>query len=201
MRSFLASAAVLVVACAGPPPPAVPTDPRTVAPPAASAPPTASTSAASVAPDEGTPPDPPMALQWTFRLPAFGGQPATTQRLSLGEKGDATWESARSGGDGDVDEELSPTAPSPPVVERCRGHVDPARHRKLVVAARQTMASGCAQAVARDRLGRPADGATTTLEVTWAGAAKACDVGRSGGTYAAFDKVRADVVTSICARH
>ena len=75
------------------------------------------------------------------------------------------------------------------------------RHRKLVVAARKAgVASGCEQAVAADRLGRAADGATTTMAVTWAGEITVCDVGRSGGSYAAFEAVRAEVVTAICAR-
>jgi hypothetical protein len=62
------------------------------------------------------------------------------------------------------------------------------------------MASGCAQAVAADRLGRPADAATTTLAVSWAGEIKSCEVGRSGGGYASFEEVRAEAVAAICAR-
>jgi hypothetical protein len=141
-----------------------------------------------------------MAVRWTFQLPASGAQAATMQRLTLLESGDAAWESTRAGGDGDIDEELSPSRPAAPQVERCRGHVGPTRHRRLVAAARQAMVSGCAQAVARDRLGRPPDAATTTLAVTWAGAITSCDVGRSGGGYAAFEQARVELLAALCAR-
>jgi hypothetical protein len=141
-----------------------------------------------------------MALRWTFQLAPLGGQPGSKQRLALFESGEVAWASERGGGDGDIDEELSAPRPRAPDVERCRGHIGPARHRKLVAAAHQAMASGCAQTAARDRLGRPTDAAVTTLVVTWAGETKSCDVGRSGGSYAAFEQVRADVVAAICAR-
>jgi hypothetical protein len=62
------------------------------------------------------------------------------------------------------------------------------------------MASGCARTVATDRLGRPADGATTTIAVSWAGEITSCTLGRSGGSYAAFEGVRAEVVAAICKR-
>ena len=35
--------------------------------------------------DEGPPPDPPMAVRWTFHLPPFAGQPGTMQRLEIPE--------------------------------------------------------------------------------------------------------------------
>jgi hypothetical protein len=141
-----------------------------------------------------------MAVRWTFQLAPAGGQPGTTQRFALLPSGDITWESARAGGDGDIDEELSAARPRAPEVERCRGHVGPERHRKLVAAARHAMASGCAQTVAKDRLGRPTDGAITTVAVTAAGETKTCDLGRSGGGYATFEQLKTDVIAAICAR-
>jgi hypothetical protein len=141
-----------------------------------------------------------MAARWTFHEPSAGGRPSVTERLAVLESGDATWESASAGGDGDVDEELGGTRAKPGEVTRCRGHLGPTRHRALVVAARRAMESGCAKANAIDRLGRPAEAGATTLAVTWEGAITSCDVGRSGGTYAAFERLRADVVASLCAR-
>jgi hypothetical protein len=142
-----------------------------------------------------------MAMRWTLDRPPLSGQPGTTQRFALLENGDATWESVRHGGDGEVGEELSPSQRAAPAVEQCRGHLDPAQQRGLITAARRAMASGCAQTAAADRLGRLADAATTTMAVTWAGEIKSCNVGRSGGSYAAFEKVRVEVVAAICARH
>jgi hypothetical protein len=142
-----------------------------------------------------------MAMRWTFHLPSFEGQPWADQRLALSENGDATWESRRGEGDGDVDEELSPPKGEAPKVDRCQAHLRPDLHRKLVLAARRAMASGCAQkAAAADRLGRRADVATTTLAVTYEGETKACALGRSGGSYAAFEEVRAEVLGVVCAR-
>jgi hypothetical protein len=141
-----------------------------------------------------------MAVRWTYRLPPVAGQPGVAQRLSVSEAGDASWASERGGGDGDVDEELSPARGAASEVERCQGHLGQDLHRRLVVAARKAMASGCAQAVATDRLGRRPDAATTTIAVTWAGEIKSCDVGRSGGSYALFEEVRAAAVAAACAR-
>jgi hypothetical protein len=202
MRTLSVSAFILVAACS--PPPVAPAErvplQRAPAPTAASVVVPAASAASDPSPDEGPPPDPPMAVRWTFQLAPAGGQPGTTQRFALLESGDVTWESARAGGDGDIDEELSAARPRAPEVERCRGHVGPTRHKKLVAAARHAMASGCAQAVTKDRLGRPTDGGVTTVVVTWAGETKTCDLGRSGGGYAMFEQQKTEVMAIICAR-
>ncbi len=193
---------LVVAACSASPPPSAPADPAPVVAPAP--PPTAAPVASATKPpaaDEGAPPDPPMAMRWTFDLPSFDGQPWRRERLALAESGDATWESARGEGDGDIDEELSPAKDTAVKREQCRGHLGPALHRRLVLAAQKAMASGCAQkAAATDRLGRRAEVATTTIAVTWEGEIKTCALGRSGGSYAAFEQVRSEVVGAICAR-
>jgi hypothetical protein len=142
-----------------------------------------------------------MAMRWTFDLPSFDGHPWTRERLALVESGEATWESEQGEGDGDVDEELSPAKAAAVKRDRCHAHVGPALHRKLVTAARAAMASGCAQkGAATDRLGRRAEYATTTIAVTFEGEIKTCALGRSGGSYAAFEQVRSEVVGVVCAR-
>jgi hypothetical protein len=142
-----------------------------------------------------------MALRWSFHLPSFDGQPWTTQRLALADTGDATWESERGEGDGDIDEELSPAKDAARKQERCRAHLGPGLHRKLVEAARRAMASGCAQKEATtDRLGHHVDTATTTIAVTWEGEIKKCTLGRSGGSYVAFEQVRSEAAFVLCAR-
>jgi len=133
-------------------------------------------------------------------LPSVAGQPGKTERLVVLESGDATWESARGLGDGDVDEELSPIGPSDaPRPTRCKGHLGPLRHRKIVLAALRAMSSGCANTTAVDRLGHPVDEASTRVAVTTAGKVETCEVGRSGGRYAALEAMRAEVVGAICA--
>jgi hypothetical protein len=204
MSIKVSGAFVLVAACAAPPPAAIaPTEAlpsQRAAPPAATSGAPATSPAPAASSDEGSPPDPPMAVRWTLQLAPVGGQPGTTQRFALLESGDVTWESARAGGDGDVDEELSPARPQAPEVERCRGHVGPTRHRKLVAAARHAMASGCAQTAGKDRLGHPTDAAVTTVAVTWAGETKTCDLGRSGGGYATFEQLKTEAIAAICTR-
>jgi hypothetical protein len=141
-----------------------------------------------------------MAMIWSFRLLPFAGQPGRVEHLAVSEKGDADWASQHGGGDADLDEELSAAQSPAPETERCRGHLGPALHRKLVHAARAAIASGCALPRGTDRLGRPEDAATTTLKVTWDGEAKSCEVGRSGGSYAAFEQVRTEAVAALCGR-
>jgi hypothetical protein len=198
-RRALALVAVLAAACSAPPPP-----PPSVARPPKNPSPAASHAATSrPAPekeaDEGPPPDPPIAMRWTLQLPSVAGQPGKVERLVVLESGDATWESAKGIGDGEIDEELSPAAPSDaPRPTRCKGHVGPVRHRRIVLAALRAM-SGCDKAAAVDRLGHPVDEATTRVAVTSAGKVETCEVGRSGGRYAALEAVRAEVVGAICA--
>jgi hypothetical protein len=138
---------------------------------------------------------PPSAMRWTHELPSVAGRPWQKQRLEVREDGSATWESAAGGGDGDVDEELTPRprAVIPPVV--CRGRVAPEQHRSLVAAARKAMAAGCKQ-----QGGRRVDEATTTMAVTWQGEISSCTLRRSGGSYALFEKERAAVVEELCRR-
>ena len=69
-----------------------------------------------------------------------------------------------------------------------------------MTAAHHVVVSGCALPRGTDRLGRPADAATTTMKVTWDGEVKSCEVGRSGGSYAAFEQVRAEAVAALCAK-
>jgi hypothetical protein len=140
-------------------------------------------------------------MRWTLTLPSVAGQPGKTERLAVLESGDATWESARGVGDGDIDEELSPPAPGDaPKATRCKGHLGPVRHRRIVLAALRAMTSGCAKGSAVDRLGRPVDEATTRVAVTSAGKVESCELGRSGGSYVALEAVRVEVVGAICAR-
>jgi hypothetical protein len=211
MRTLLLAPMLLTACATAPSPRAAPTIARrpppsssvvVLEPPISDAIPDAIPDANSAAiSDDGPPPDPPMALVWSFQLAPVAGRAGATQRLALTENGDATWDSTQGGEDAEVDEELSPAKPKPPTVQRCRGHLGPARHRKLVVAARQAMETGCTRRSAVDRLGRPADAATTTIAVTWSGERKSCEVGRSGGTYAAFEARRAAAVLSICTSH
>jgi hypothetical protein len=139
-------------------------------------------------------------VRWTFHLPSFDGQPWRKESLSIAESGDATWDSARGEGDGDIDEELSPPKDKPVKTERCNAHLGPELHRKLVEAARRAMASGCAQKGATDRVGHPVDTATTTIAVTRQGELKQCTVARAGGGYVAFEQARAEAVAAICAK-
>jgi hypothetical protein len=195
MRRLAAPVAVLAVACtASAPQPAPPVIPG-MAPP----PPVAGSATADPAPapsaDEGPPPAPPMAMRWTFHLPSFEGQPWKNEHLKVTEDGTAEWESEGGEGDSEVDEELAPKpkGKTPPL--RCQGHVGPILHRRLVTAAQKAMAAGCTQ-----KATRRVDFATTTMAVTWEGEIKSCDVGRAGGGYAAFEKVRAEVIDGICRR-
>lgn len=187
--------AFLGVACSSSPPPAAHVMPAPVvsAVPAVTA--VVERPAAPVA-DDGPPPQPPMAMRWTYQLPSTDGRPWTKQHLAIAEDGAATWESESGGGDGEIDETLSPVAgdrgASPAV--RCRGHVGPGLHRRIVEAARRAMASGCQAKAA------PVDAAVTSLAVTWEGEIKACNVARSGGGYAAFEQVKTELVAAACAR-
>jgi hypothetical protein len=139
-----------------------------------------------------------MAMHWTFRLPSFDGQPWKNEYLKVTEDGAAVWESESGEHEAEVDEELSPKpndkSRTPPV--RCQGHVGPLLHRRLVVAAQKAMVLGCSAQTAPRRV----DFATTTIAVTWEGAIRSCQVGRTGGAYAAFEKVRTEVVGGICPR-
>jgi hypothetical protein len=194
--------AIGMLACSAPPPPAAPVKPESTVSPA---PPPAVIGNLPPAPaaDEGPPPQPPMATRWTFDLPSTSGRPWSKQGLAVTEDGNVTWDSESGGGDGEVDETLSPVSDNrsaTPAVH-CRGHVGPALHRKIVDAARRAMAQGCtAKTQAVDRTARPVDAAVTSLAVTWEGEVKSCTIARSGGGYAAFEQVKAEVITAVCAK-
>jgi hypothetical protein len=205
VRRALVLVPILATACSAPPAaaPAVPVPPAPAATARAAPPPPPVATARAEAPpekDDGPPPDPPISVRWTMQLPSVDGQPGKTERLVVNDRGDAAWESVKGVGDGDVDEELSPAEPTTaPRPTRCKGHVGPVRHRRIVLAALRAMASGCAKAAAVDRLGRPVDEATTTVAVKSAGKLERCELGRSGGSYVALEAVRAEVVGVICA--
>lgn len=146
--------------------------------------------------DQGPPPQPPMAMRWTFDLPSVSGRPWSKQHLAVTEDGSVSWESESGGGDGEVDETLTPVANggAAPAV-RCRGRVGPGLHRKVVEAARRAMSAGC-----KAKAARQVDEAVTSIAVTWEGEVKACTVARSGGGYAAFEQVKGEVIAAACAR-
>jgi hypothetical protein len=186
-------AAIALASCT---PAAEPTTPPPVVPPAvaaiaAIAAPTASAAPAPAA-DEGPPPQPPMAMRFTYQLPSIAGRPWSTQRLVLAEDGGATWDAETGGGDGEVDETLTPIPARAVDPVRCRGHLGPILHRKLVEAARRAMASGC-----KMKAPRP-EGSTTTMAVTWEGEVRSCTLERSGGSYLAFEKAREEAVAVLC---
>jgi hypothetical protein len=145
-------------------------------------------------PDDGPPPQPPMALRWDASLPSVAGRAWRRQHLTLEADGGARWVSESGGGEGDVDEALVEGPRPAGSSERCAGRLGPALHRRIVEAARRAMASGCKQ--------RPTkiDAVSTTVEVTWDGGTSACSVERVGGSYAAFEEARAQVVERLCRR-
>jgi len=191
------AAIALAAACTPAPEPSAPSPPPAVtssvvtatSAPAAAAPPAPARTA-----DEGAPPEPPMAMRYTYQLPSVAGHPWSAQRLLLAEDGSATWEAEAGGGDGEVDETLTPIPARAADAVRCRGKLGPILHRELVEAARRAMASGC-----KRRAPHP-EGSTTTMAVTWEGETKSCTLERSGGGYVAFERAREEAVAALCKR-
>lgn len=177
------AAAALLVACSAPPP-------APVAPPVPRAASTSVTTVTSAAVPQGAP-EAPGAMRWTFQLPSFHGQPWRTDRLAVGEDGAATWESEGGEGDGDVDEFLATKPRTAETRSRCAGRLAPAVQRRLVEAARQAMTAGCNKPTR-------VDPATTTMAVTTDGVTRSCEVGRSGGSYLAFERAREEIVNLLC---
>jgi hypothetical protein len=180
----LVPAIAMLVACGAPPPPAPIARP---APPPAS---TSVTTVTSAAVPEGAP-ESPGAMRWIYLLPPFHGQPWRSARLLVEEDGAASWESQAGEGDGDVDESLEPQQRRPDATTRCAGKLALSVHRRLVEAARQAMNAGCNKPTR-------VDPAATTLSLREGGVTRSCEVGRSGGSYLAFERAREDVVSLLC---
>ncbi len=189
------ASALLVIGCSAAPP--VDRSPGFQPVPGAPPPRELALAAGEEAPGERAAEGPPPAVKWTFHVPPVAGRAWMTRRFAVLADGTGTWEVVGGEGDGEVDEELRPVdgGGAPIAGERCRGRVDPEVQRRLGAAARKALGAGCAGPAPPRALP-----GTISLSIEGAGPSRSCAIPGSGGSYAAFEALRTEVVAAICRR-